>query len=171
LKNNLQIELNSPVNSIQTLIKSKNRGDIDGFDGFDKLVKVTTKHGNSYYTKQIVVTASVNNVSFGEPVPVGSIFTIKSSLAIFYGPEKPHDLHEYAAPASLQLPHLQINSALHSGQLNLTFLSPGMICLLLPLHIGSEILEDILKSTLLGIYTFLGILGFTFDKSLNFSSN
>ena len=75
------------------------------------------------------------------------------------------------AAASLQLPHLQISSALHSGQLNLTFLSPGMMCLLHPLHTGSVILEDIFKSTLLGIYTFLEILGFILNKSLDFSSN
>ena len=69
----------------------------------------------------------------------------------------------------LQLPHLQISSLLHSGQLNFTFLSPGMMCLLQPLHTGSEILgefeskmflADILKSPLLGIYTFLEILCF-----------
>ena len=49
--------------------------------------------------------------------------------------------------------------------MNFTLLSPGMICLLQPLHTGSEIFgefesksnifEDIMKSTLLGIYTFL----------------
>ena len=110
------------------------------------------------------------NLSNSTSVPVGSIFTINSNLAIFYGPEKPHELHEYAAAASLQLPHLQISSALHSGQLNFTFLSPGMMCLLHPLHTGSEILEDILKPPVLGIYTFLGDSGFALHQSLNFST-
>ena len=125
---------------------------------------------------------SSTNFSKSTSVPVGSIFTIKSNLAIFYGPEKPHDSHLYGAAASLQLPHLQINSSGHSGQMNFTLLSPGMMCLLQPLHTGNEIFgefpsksnipfEDIIKSPLLGIYTFLEILRFILNKSLNFSSN
>ena len=33
------------------------------------------------HSEQIVVTASVNNVSFGEPVPVGSILTIEAKVS------------------------------------------------------------------------------------------
>ena len=106
MKNNLQIELNSPVNSIQTLIKSKNRGDIDGFDGFDKLVKVTTKHGNSYYTKQIVVTASPHVlksklIQFQPPLPMEVVEALDTTemhnivkvILKFSKPCWPKDLH------------------------------------------------------------------------------
>ena len=33
------------------------------------------------HSEQIVVTASVNNVAFGEPVPVGSILTIEAKVS------------------------------------------------------------------------------------------
>ena len=33
------------------------------------------------HSEEIVVTASVNNVSFGEPVPVGSILTIEAKVS------------------------------------------------------------------------------------------
>ena len=33
------------------------------------------------HSEQIVVTASINNVAFGEPVPVGSILTIEAKVS------------------------------------------------------------------------------------------
>ena len=65
------------------------------------------------HSEQVVVTASVNNVAFGEPVPVGSILTIeakvsrafKSSMEVFidcllYTSPSPRDRTRSRMPSS-----------------------------------------------------------------------
>ena len=70
----------------------------------------------------------------------------------------PHEEHVYVLAASLQLEHLHIKLLPHSGQLNLTHLSLGIMCLLHPLHIGNDIVDDdIPRFSANIIYTFLEI--------------
>jgi len=55
---------------------------------------------------------------------------------MFYGPENLQDGHVYVLAASLQLWHRHVRIAPHSGHMNLTHLSFGMMCLLQQLQTG-----------------------------------
>jgi hypothetical protein len=80
---------------------------------------------------------SLTTLSRFTSVPVGRILVINNSRAIFYGPEKLQELQMYGLAASLQLSQRQISTEPHSGQLNLTHLSFGIMCLLQQLQTGS----------------------------------
>ena len=59
---------------------------------------------------------------------------------------KLHEEQVYDLAASLQLSHLQIRSpSSQSGQLNLTHLSLGIIALWQQLHVGNDIVDDMLN--------------------------
>ena len=68
---------------------------------------------------------------------------------------KLHEEQVYDLAASLQLSHLQIRSTPHSGQLNLTHLSLGIIALWQQLHVGNDIVDDMLNFSGNIIYSFL----------------
>jgi hypothetical protein len=55
---------------------------------------------------------------------------------MFYGPENLQEGHVYVRAASLQLWHLHTKTVPHSGHMNLTLMSFGMMCLLQQLHTG-----------------------------------
>jgi len=60
-----------------------------------------------------------------------------------------HDLHLYTRAASLQLSHLQSSTDPHSGQLNFTHLSLGIMGLWHELHTGSTIDDDMIPAEFL----------------------